>query len=199
MQIKLKSLVINKLMKRGNFMLCNKKKRCSKYKKQRYSNQVQSYLNCHGFEIVQRIYNGSLSTHGLTEQGVRETLVGIYPIAPWVDEDNIVEQFVSMMEEVGYSFSQDEQGEYSFKDENIYGAIVRNHLKLSGCHILDALSECCKNYDGRITYFQAKLILGTGYPKAPFVNKEDMRACIILVLKETGIPFKFDDSYLYFP
>lgn len=180
-------------------MFYNKKKRCSFEKRQRYNTQVQRYFKYHGFEIVSRIYNGSLSSHRLTEQGVSQTLVGIYPIAPWVEEDNIIEQFVAMMEEVGYSFSRDEQGEYSFKDENIYGAIVRNHLKFSGCHILESLSQCCENYNGRITYFQAHMILGTGYPKAPFVNKADMRACIILFLKETGIPFKFDDWYLYFP
>lgn len=180
-------------------MLCNKKKRCSMYKRQRYNTQVRQYLGRHGFEIVQHIYNGSLSNYGLTEQGVRETLVGVYPIAPWVEQDDIIEQFVALMEEVGYSFECNEQREYSFKDENIYGAIVRNHLKFSGCRILDALSECCVNYDGRITYFQAHTILGAGYPKAPFVNKADVRACIILFLKETGIPFKFDDTYLYFP
>ena len=186
-------------MKWGIFMLFNKKKRCSAYKKQRYHNQVQRYLEGHGFEIVQRIYNGSLGKGYLTEQGVRDTLVGIYPIAPWIEESNIIEQFVAMLEEVGYSFDHNAQGEYAFKDENVYGAIVKNHLKFSGCHILDALADCCQNNDGRITYYQAKIVLGAGYPKAPFVNKADMRACIILFLKETGIPFLFDDTYLYFP
>ena len=180
-------------------MFFNKKKRCSTLAKQRYHNQVQVYLNYHGFEIVQKIYNGSLNTQELTEQGVRETLLGNYPIAPWVDKNNIVEQFVALLEEVGYSFSRNEQGKYCFKDENIYGAIVKNHLKFSGCNVLAALSKCCQDNYGRITYFQAKVILGIGYPKAPFVNKADVRACIILFLKETGIPFKFDDDYLYFP
>lgn len=180
-------------------MLCKKKKRYSILAKQRYNKKVQEYLQCHGFEIVQKIYNGSLQTNQLTEKGVRETLVGDYPIAPWVPKENIIEQFVSLLEEVGYSFIQNEQGGYCFKDENIYGAIVKNHLKFSGCHILDALSEMCGKNDGKITYFQAKMILGAGYPKAPFVNKADTRACIILFLKETGIPFAFDDSYLYFP
>lgn len=156
-------------------------------------------MKCHGFEIVQRIYNGSLGSQCLTAEGIRETLVGAYPIAPWAEKDNIIEQFVAMLEEVGYSFSCNEQGEYTFKEENIYGAIVRNHLNFSGCRVLDALSKRCNNYGGRITYFEAHMILGTGYPKAPFVDKADVRACIILFLKETGIPFKFDDWYLYFP
>lgn len=179
-------------------MFSRKKKRYPAFIKQRYHEQVQLYLKYNGFEIVKRIYNGSLNAQELTEQGVRDTLVGNYPIAPWVDKNNIVEQFVSLLEDVGYSFSCNEEGKYCFKDENIYGAIVKNHLKFSGCHILEALATCCENNNGRITYFQAKTILGVGYPKAPFVNKADTRTCIILFLKETGIPFIFDDTYLYF-
>ncbi len=180
-------------------MFCNGRKRSVIFSKQRYHEQVQLYLQYHGFEIVQRIYNGSLNAHELTEQAVRETLVGNYPIAGWVEKDNIIEQFVTLLGEVGYSFEKNDQGKYCFKDENIYGAIVKNHMNFSGCRILEALSDCCYKNDGRITYFEAKVILGAGYPKAPFVNKSDIRACIILFLKETGIPFKFDDSYLYFP
>lgn len=195
----MQSLAIDKLMKRGICMFFNKKKRCSASVKQRYHYQVQLYLSYYGFEIVQKIYNGSLNAHELTEQGVRDTLVGNYPIAPWVDKENIIEQFVALLEEVGYSFSYNEQGKYCFKDENIYGAIVKNHLKFSGYNVLAALSKCCRDNFGRITYFQAKNVLGIGYPKAPFVNKSDVRACIILFLKETGVPFKFDDDYLYFP
>ena len=180
-------------------MLCNKNKRNSVSARQRYHKKVEQYLQCHGFEIIQKIYNGSLHTHELTEQGIRDTLVGDYPIAPWVEKNNIIEQFVAMFEEVGYSFSHNEQGQYCFKDENIYSVIVKNHLKFSGCHILEALSNCCDNNNGKITYFQAQMILGVGYPKAPFVNKADVRACIIMFLRETKIPFMFDDTYLYFP
>lgn len=180
-------------------MFIKKKERYSNILKQKYHKQVQVYLSYYGFEIIQRIYNGSLNAHELTEQGVRNTLVGNYPIAPWADRDDIIEQFVAMLEEVGYSFSYNEQGEYCFKGENIYSAIVKNHLNFSGRNILEALANACYKNEGRITYFEAKMILGIGYPKAPFVNKSDVRACIILFLKETGIPFKFDESYLYFP
>ena len=199
MQIKLQSLAIDKLMKRGNFMLFSKRKQDSDSIRQKYQKCVEQYFKHNGFEIIQRMYNGSLNLGELTEQGARDTLVENYPIAPWIDKDNIIEQFVSLFECVGYSFSKNEQGSYAFKDKEIYSAIVKNHLKFSGCHILEALSNCCDKSNGKITYFQAQMILGLGYPKAPFVNKADTRACIILFLKETGIPFVFDDNYLYFP
>ena len=69
----MQSLAIDKFMKRGNIMFGKKKKRYSNVVKQRYHNQVKVYLSYYGFEIIQRIYNGSLNAHELTEQGVRNS------------------------------------------------------------------------------------------------------------------------------
>jgi len=180
-------------------MLCINKKRYPNWVRQKYHSQVQEYLQEHGFEIVGKIYNGVLGNSELTQNAVTEVLVGNYPVAPWVDKKDVVKQFVALLEEVGYTFTQSSTGRYCFKDKEIYGAIVKNHLNFSGRHILNNLSEYCEQNHGRLTYYQAQRVLGVRYPKAPYVDKTDIRACVILFLKETGIPFKFDDFYLYFP
>ncbi|MBQ8043171.1 MAG: hypothetical protein IJ272_03345 [Clostridia bacterium] len=174
-------------------------KRCSAKARKCYSNQVQKYLQNNGFVIVQKIYEGALSTHELRPEEVQNVLGDEYPVAPWVNDTDVVGQFICILEEAGYTFSYNEEGRVCFKDDELYGAIVKNHLRFSGRYILDSLSDYCEQNGSRLTYYQAQRVLGFHYPRAPYVNKEDTRACTILFLKETGLPFKFDDTYVYFP
>lgn len=180
-------------------MLFKSKKRCSKMEREKYSANVQRYLKKHALHIVQKIYDDTLGKGKLKLDEVRDMLGEDYPIAPWVDKLDVVGQFAAILEEAGYKLLYDENGGLFFEDKELYSAIAKNHLRFSGSCIVEHLSEECERTGGKLTYFQLQRILGFHYPRAPYVNKDDTRACIIIFIKEMGIPFKFDDTYVYFP
>lgn len=186
-------------MWKGVFVVFKKLKRCCNKAKQRYSNEVQKYLKSNGFILVQKIYDGVLGTGKLEEKKVKEILGANYPVNPWISESDIIGQFVSIMEQAGYQFSRDSSGEVHFKHEELYSAIVQNHLRFSGKEILERLGDCCQKTSGRITYEEMHEILGFHYPKAPYVVGVDNRVGIILFLREVGLPFKFDETHIYLP
>lgn len=185
----------NNIMKRGMcVMFCRKNKRSKK----EYSILVQQYLKENTPAIVQRLYDIVSATHELDVDAVKSILGENYPKAPWKDNDDIMGQFACILEEAGWLFVSN-NGKIILEDEKSYSDIVQNHLKFSGSQILDRLSECCERTNGRITYWEMQSILGFHYPKAPYCDKSDIKACTILFLKETGIPFKFDNMYIYLP
>lgn len=168
-------------------------------KREQYSNQVQSYMKQYGISIVKRILDSSSDNNLLSEANIKEALGTDYPKCPWITDDDVISQFVQLLKEVGYEFCYNEMGQLQFKIEDAYKAIVQNHLKFSGREILSRLSECCQKTYGRVSYEEMDEVLGFHYPKAPNVNSCDNRVCIVLFLKETGIPFKFDETHIYFP
>ena len=180
-------------------MFFNKSKRPSVKQRAEYSKQVREYLKKHSFNIVQKIYSGALNTHELNEEQVKLVLGDDFPIAPWINEQDVIAQFISIMKEAGYEFECYENGKYAFKNDELYSAIVKNHMKFSGFGIMERLVDYCDMTGGKMTYFQVQHVLGMHYPKAPYANKADTQACIILFLKELGVPCKFDDNYVYFP
>lgn len=180
-------------------MVFKNKKRCSKRKRENYSVDVRRYLRKNAFYIVQKVYDGTLGSGQLRVDEISKVLGDDYPIAPWVDKSDVVGQFVAILEEAGYELSYDVNEGVYFKDKELYSAIVKNHLKLSGNCIVNNLAEECDHTGGRLTYFQMQRVLGFHYPRAPYVKKDNIQACTILFLKEMGIPFKFDDTYVYFP
>lgn len=176
-----------------------KKRWITEKRRRDYANNVRRYLMENSFSIVKKIYDGTLATQELKSEQVEMILGEDYPVAPWVDEKDIVGQFVEILKEAGYIFSYNRNDPICFKDAEIYATIVKNYLKLSGDCFVETLGYECERTNGKLTYFQIYNVLGLHYPKAPYVNKEDTRACILLFLKETGIPFKFDDTHVYFP
>ena len=180
-------------------MFFSKLIRCSNKVKAQYSRQAQEYLNSNSLLIVQKICDGVLGSEKLEEEKVRELLGNNYPIAPWVEETDIIGQFVCLLEEAGYIFVRDTNGEVKFKNEDMYKAIVQNHLKLSGMCIMERLAYYCEKTKGRLDYEQVEEVLGFHYPKAPYIGKMDKRVSIIMFLKATGIPFKFNETHVYFP
>ena len=174
-------------------------RRYCKRTRERYSYDVQEYLKRNGLVLMQKLRNGILGSGDLEESKVRELLGTDYPVAPWTDKEDIIEQFISILEEAGYVFSCTEDGKIQFKNAELYSAIVQNHLKFSGREIFERLSDCCEKTHGRITYEDMHEILGFHYPKAPYAVGVDNRVCIVLFLKEVGIPFKFDETHVYLP
>ena len=180
-------------------MFCKKSKKPSSKVRAQYSKQVREYLEKYSFEIVQKIYSGVLGTHELNTEQVELVLGEDYPIAPWLNERDIIGHFVAIMEEAGYEFESNENGGIAFKNNELYSAIVKNYLNFSGYGIMERLIDYCDMTGGKMTYFQVQHVLGMHYPRAPYANKADMQACIILFLKELGVPCKFDTNYVYFP
>lgn len=180
-------------------MLFKEKKRCSKNKRVNYAMKVQNFLKTNGFSIVHKIYEFVLDKKSLNIGRVKEILGPDYPIAPWVDEEDIIGQFAAILDETGYKLSYDENEGICFKEQEVYSAIVKNHLRFSGRNIVERLSDTCMYNNGQLTYFQIQTVLGFHYPRAPYVDKNNVHMCILIFLKEMGLPFKFDDTYVYFP
>lgn len=175
-----------------------KVKRCYEKKRQTYNNEVQKYLKDNAFVLVQRVYNGTLGTGELKEENVKAVLGSDYPINPLIPREDVIGQFVSILELAGYIFCKDNIGKIYFKQEELYNSIVQNHLRFSGKGIFERLTEKCQETNG-IEYEEVHKILGFHYPKAPYAVGADYRTCIILFLKEVGIPFIFDETHIYLP
>lgn len=197
--INLKFCNCNTYYNKGSETMFKKFKRCSEKKRQIYDYEVKQYITKNGINIIQGIYINGLNLKKLTVDDIKLTLGDDFPKAPWIDADNITWQCICLLRHIGYEFEYDDKGNIYFEEDKAYKTIVQNHLKLSGNQILDALSDCCEKTNGRIPYDMMKEILGVHYPKAPGIDKSDMRVGIILFLKETGLPFKFDNDCIYFP
>ncbi len=180
-------------------MVFRKKKWYSPKVRNEYRERVKKYMEANALNIVNEIYSGALQGGYLTYFNVSSLMGEGYPLAPWVDRLDIVAQFAAMLEEIGYVFVQDSYGRYHFKDKELYNAIVKNHLNFTGKKIVTNMAKFCEQNNGRLTYEQVRLMLGFNYPKAPYVDKSDTKTCVILFLKEIGIPFIYDDEYIYIP
>lgn len=167
--------------------------------KTEYSTLAQEYLKRNGLLIVQKICDGVLGEYVLEEKAAKAFLGEDYPVAPWLSKKNYIGQCVALLEQAGCIFSCDEKGRVCFKDSGIYKTIVQNHLKMSGRDIVSKLSDACEELNGKISYKRLHAVLGFHYPKAPYISSVEPNMCIILFLKEMGMPFKFDDKYVYFP
>lgn len=85
-------------------------------------------------------------------------------------------------------------------ESRIYKQIVKNYLKLSGKELVLNLSDYCERNNGRLTYEEMEEILGKHYPKAKWVDKSDIKRCVITFMEHTEyILYKYDDKYVYFP
>ena len=191
-------LIKNFEMEAASYMF-KKIKRCCKKTNQNYQLEVQCYLKNNAFILVKKISEGVLGSDELKLENVQAVLGDEYPINPCIPREDIVAQFVSIFEQAGYVFCQDSSGNVYFKQKELYSAVVQNHLKFSGKKIFERLADCCQKTNGRIRYEEMHEILGFHYPKAPYALRADYRVCIILFLRESGIPFKYDEKYIYLP
>lgn len=173
-------------------------KRCPSKKNKDYFKSVDEYIKLNGMKVTQRLYN-SFYENSLDAQMVTNLLGGDFPKAPWIAQTNILDQFICLMEQVGYEFASKEGDKVYLDKDGIYEAVVQNHLKHTGRDILTRLSECCEKTHGRISYPQMNEILGRHYPKALKSSSVDNRICIIIFLNQVGLLFRFDENHVYFP
>lgn len=179
--------------------MLKKNGRCSSKVRERYSKEARCYLQKNTLAFIQKISDGILSETELTHENAKIFLGKDYPIAPWVDETDAIGQLLCILKEAGYIFTYSKNGRVILKNQQLYNAIVKNHLKFSGAEIIDKLAYYCERTHGRLTYNQVSQVLGFHYPKPPYIGKTDERVCIIAFLKEVGIPFNFDENHVYFP
>ena len=82
-------------------MLFKEKKRCSRKKREIYSAQVQQFLRLNSFAIVHKIYELASGKNRLSVEEVKDILGKKYPVAPWVDETDVIGQFAAILDEAG--------------------------------------------------------------------------------------------------
>lgn len=165
----------------------------------KYFENVQKYLREYGFIIVQRLYSKSIGNFELDNKSIQEILGDNYPKAYWIKRNEHIQQFISILKVGGYKTS----GNINTVEEKDIcgwcGAIIQNHLKMYGDGILENMTKICKTTNGRITYFQMLKVLGFSICNCERSDDKNMKACVILYLRETNIPFKYDETYIYLP
>ena len=103
-------------------MWFKEKNRCSKRKREKYSEMVKDYLKTNSFAIVNKIYEYTSEKNSLDIEEVRKVLGTSYPVAPWLDENDIIGQFAAILDEAGYKLSYNENEGICFKDQELYSA-----------------------------------------------------------------------------
>ena len=180
-------------------MLLKRCNRSSKKIREQYYKDAELYLMNNGFVIMQKILNIGWDLNNIQDEQINQVLEEGYPVASWIDKTDIIKQFVSLFKETGYIQLDIIDGRLIFNNEDDYKTIVQNHMKFSGRDMGFRLIEYCQQANGRLTYFQMKTVLGRHYPRASFLRCGDERIEMVMFLRATGMPFKFDSNYIYFP
>lgn len=167
--------------------------------KRKYELKAREYFKEHGITIMKKIHDEGYDIRKVKEDALQQVLTEDFPKADWLDLHNIAEQSRCLLACMGYNFEYDAYGMLYLKEDEIYKTIVYNHLQLSGCAILNALSDYCQRTSGRISYDDMQEVLGKHYPRTTHINVLDERLNVLLFLKTSGMLFKFDESHVYFP
>ena len=167
--------------------------------KKKYELEVKKYFEANGVTIMKKIHEGGYDIRTIKEDDLQQLLTEDFPKADWIESHNVAEQSRYLLAHMGYNFEYDAYGMLYLKEDIMYKTIVYNHLQLSGCNILNALSDYCQRTSGRISYDEMQEVLGKHYPKTIHVNVLDERLNVLLFLKTSGLLFKFDENYVYFP
>lgn len=80
-----------------------------------------------------------------------------------------------------------------------YSNEVRMYLRKHSDTFLTEFAALCEKTNGRVSYERMLDILGRDYPKATWIDRNDIKQQIEQFFMEVGIPFRADDSHLYFP
>jgi len=92
--------------------------------------------------------------------------------------------------------------EQKWKRENQiaeYSETVQEYLKEKGSEFLSAWVDACDKKSGRISYEDMECILGYNFPKAKWIPLTNKKAQIDTFFNELGIPFRADETHLFFP
>jgi hypothetical protein len=80
-----------------------------------------------------------------------------------------------------------------------YSNEVRDYLEVNGEEFLSRWSDMCKETNGRISYEEMMWVFKYKIPKVPWVDESNNKINITNFFREIHIPFKADDTHIYFP
>ena len=101
---------------------------------------------------------------------------------------------------MGFKVRLLKDGYIEFDQSDIYPAIVRNYLKMSGKDFLSNLAFHCEKTSGRISYEAMSLMLSElHFPKPPYAAKVDEKTAMLIFLNNTGLYFRVYEGYIYLP
>lgn len=167
--------------------------------RERYLCELQDYLKYNSFVIVQRIKNGMLSSKNIGKREIKLLLGYDYPKAGWISSEDDVSQLICLFKEIGYSNITRNSYGCRCNVNEMCEAIIKNYIKVNREEIMDRLASCCALTLGRVSYNQMKKVLGFDSSKIDKTSREDINVCILMFLKGTEIPFKYNDTHIYLP
>lgn len=176
----------------------NVNKNSPKWREQ-YLRDLQIYLKHNSFVIVQRINNGVLSGKNIAPQEVKRLLGKHYPKAKWIDRSDDLGQIVCLFQEIGYTSIMENSEGIQYKTDEMRSAIIKNYINNNSKEIMDRLTDCCQITNGKISYDQMQEVLGFDSSKIDRDAKENVDYCVLLFLRGTKLPFKYNDTHIYLP
>ena len=81
----------------------------------------------------------------------------------------------------------------------IYSDEVNRYLYNKRDSLICEFSDLCQKYHGRIAYEDMLIVLGKDFPKPQWIHGSKTNEQIVAFFAEVGIPFRADETHLYFP
>ena len=91
---------------------------------------------------------------------------------------------------------QKQEEEASLKE--LYETEVQEFCKKNSATLMDSFASLCESTNGRVSYEQLKEIL-VDFPKAPWLDRFNYPEQLKAVFRQIQIPFKAEDTHIYFP
>ncbi len=162
-----------------------------------YTRNVEEYINRKGIKVLIELCNNQIGV--LNAHLILKFVGDDFPKNSRIDKADIVNQFVSMLEAIGYEYADVQDDIVCLNANGTYSRVVQSYLRNNGSELLNDLSESCQRTNGRIGYWELSKILSEHFPKAIKSLNIDKRLNAIIFFKETGLPIRFDEDYVYFP
>lgn len=83
--------------------------------------------------------------------------------------------------------------------KKIYSDEVRRYLSEKRDSLIYEFSDLCQKYHGRIAYEDMLTVLGKDFPRPQWIHSSKTNEQIVAFFTEVGIPFRADETHLYFP
>ena len=165
---------------------------------QKYFLAVQEYIRNNREDIVINLWELSKKSVEITFAEVKVVIGSGYPKAKWLEADDEV-QILHMLKTIGCKFGKNAEGKEVFNPKKMYEDIINKHINDNWSNIFECLADLCDEMGGRITYPQLVKAMMLKPFGSTEMDKQDMRVCVLLFLKELELLFNYDDMYVYFP
>ena len=81
-----------------------------------------------------------------------------------------------------------------------YWNAVNQYLDAKGrLAFVEEWADICEKTSGRVSYDELYELLGRDFPKAPWLNPDNRNENIIAFFEMLDVPFKADETHIYFP